>query len=83
VDPRAGLDAVEMRKIWHLPGIEPQPFSPQPVAILIPSLMGHGVDIDTAWFQQDGVRPHTTNTVLDSLKENTRGRPKHLHPHYL
>jgi hypothetical protein len=34
VGPRAGLDAMEKRKIFHLPGTEPCPFSRQPIAIL-------------------------------------------------
>jgi hypothetical protein len=39
VGPRAGLDAVEKRKILPLPGIEPGPFSPQPDSfLLVPSL---------------------------------------------
>jgi hypothetical protein len=33
VSPRAGLDAVEDRKIRCLPGIEPRPSSPYPIAI--------------------------------------------------
>jgi hypothetical protein len=33
VSPSAGLDAMEKRKILHLPGIEPRPCSPWSVAI--------------------------------------------------
>jgi hypothetical protein len=33
VDPRAGLDAMEKRKILPLPGIEPRPSRPYHVAI--------------------------------------------------
>jgi hypothetical protein len=32
-------------------------------------LMGYVVDIDKAWFQQHGARPHTAGIVLDYFKE--------------
>jgi hypothetical protein len=32
VGPRAGLDAIKKRKIFPLPGIEPRPSSPYPIA---------------------------------------------------
>jgi hypothetical protein len=36
--------------------------------------MSYGVDIDKAWFQQDGTRPHTAGIVLDFLKGISRNR---------
>jgi hypothetical protein len=31
--------------------------------------MGYGVDIDKAWFQKNGARPHTASNVLEFFKE--------------
>jgi hypothetical protein len=36
--------------------------------------MGHSVDINKAWFQQDGVRPHTTGMTLGLSKETCKNR---------
>jgi hypothetical protein len=40
----------------------------------VPQLLATGLPLQTHWFMQDGVRPHTANVVLDFLHDSFDSR---------
>lgn len=40
----------------------------------LPALLRKGVNLEDAWFQQDGATPHTATKIVEWLEENFKGR---------